>query len=951
MTSYALPHDWGNAVLGLSQVSLTALTGDVINERSVTRLEGRAGGEHVTKDLVDTAARIEAANNLTITAGQDIGIVGGAVQAGGNIDMDAGRDLIIASQEGVDSHEYQRRRVSGHDTSITQYGSEVKAGGNLTATAGQDLSIVASEIEARRDLALQAGRDVTLAAAANEEHSYAKGKKGKTKYERQEDDVEQQSAEVKAGGDLTIDAGRDLRMVASKASAGDEAYLVAGDKLELLAANDSQYSLYDMNKKGGWGSKKTQRDEVTDVKAVGSEITSGGDLTLESGGDQLYQGAKLASGADLTIDSGGSVTFEAVKDMHQESHEKSKGDLAWNSMKGKGSTDETLRQSQLVAQGEVLIKAVDGLKIDIRQIDQKTVSQAIDSMVAADPQLAWLKDAERRGDVDWRQVKELHESFKYSHSGLGQGAMLAIIIIVTVLTAGAASGAIGTAAGATAGSGSAMAAGTAATATTAATSAGWANMALTAVATSAASGATISTINNRGDLGAVFKDVTSSESLKNYVIAGVSAGVGGYVADSSFITQMGTRLAVSSALKTVASGGKFIDNVGEAALGLAADALTGAVYNQVGSSLVGSGLPTRVAVHAIVGGLIGEMAGGDFATSALAAGANKALIQMYGEQIFPGAAHDQLLAMTSQLLGMSVAAVAGGSDKDQQVAGWVAQQATVNNYLKHEEVDKFAQELVGCRGAENPAGCRGGVLDKYEGIRVSKTGAWFEGCKAKGEGDCSNQYTDVKAGSSALDALAELSTLTNDERAMVRIIQDRHYDEERQAQYFWYQTFMAESGAAGIATGLAGRGSKGSGPDRSGSGPSSGVLGLEPKSGSSKANASNTPRFIADSAGNIIDLEFTKGLTKTNVTVAGTRGGVQYPLQGQTPNSYANLGNGHAVVYGPEGRALYDVSSSRIKVVEWNQAPNGSYFPKKGNDTKAFEGNVPQSVLEHLGLN
>ena len=33
----------------------------------------------------------------------------------------------------------------------------------------------------------------------------------------------------------------------------------------------------------------------------------------------------------------------------------------------------------------------------------------------------------------------------------------------------------------------------------------------------------------------------------------------------------------------------------------------------------------------------------------------------------------------------------------------------------------------------------------------------------------------------------------------------------------------------------------------------------------------------------------------------------------------------------------YDVSSSRIKVIEWNQAPNGTYFPKKGNDTKAFE--------------
>ncbi len=91
----------------------------------------------------------------------------------------------------------------------------------------------------------------------------------------------------------------------SQASAGDEAYLVAGDKLELLAANDSNYYLYDKKKKGDFGRKETRRDEVTDVKAVGSQISSGGDLTLLSGGDQTYQGAKLESGNDLAIVSGG----------------------------------------------------------------------------------------------------------------------------------------------------------------------------------------------------------------------------------------------------------------------------------------------------------------------------------------------------------------------------------------------------------------------------------------------------------------------------------------------------------------------------------------------------------------------------------------------------------------------------------------------------------------------
>ncbi|MDC6641692.1 hypothetical protein OEZ79_26375, partial [Leclercia adecarboxylata] len=146
------------------------------------------------------------------------------------------------------------------------------------------------------------------------------------------------------------------------------------------------------------------------------------------------------------------------------------GDLAWTSSKGKGNTDETLRQTQMIAEGSVVIKAVDGLKIDIKQIDQNTVSQTIDVMVKDDPQLAWLKEAEQRGDVDWRQVKELHDSFKYSNSGLGAGAQIIIAIIVTYFTMGAASGAI-----AAAGSGTSMASATAVG--TAATSAGWANAA------------------------------------------------------------------------------------------------------------------------------------------------------------------------------------------------------------------------------------------------------------------------------------------------------------------------------------------------------------------------------------------------------------------------------------------------------------------------------------------
>lgn len=403
-------------------VSLVATNGSVLNERSVTVHESSDGVLSERTDFLDSAARIEAANDLSVKAGRDVISSASVLQSGRDLTLQAGRDLSLGVVEQVGSHANAAAR---HNSStITQHGSAVLAGRDISAVAGRDLAAIASQIEAKRDVAMSAGAGLSLISAANEQHSAVNTKKVKAR----EDHVQQVSTTVKAGGDVALIAGQDLAMSASRVEAGDEAYLVAGGRLGLLAAEDSDYSLYDKKKKGSFGSKKTQRDEVTKVTQVGSEVISGGNQTLQSGGDQLYQAAKLDSGQDITIASGGAVTFEAVKDLHQESHQKSKSDLAWTSAKGKGHTDETLRQTQMVAQGELAIRAVDGLNIDIKQIDQKSVHQAINAMVQADPKLAWLKDAEQRGDVDWRQVQELHDSFKYSNSSLGQGAMLAIIV-------------------------------------------------------------------------------------------------------------------------------------------------------------------------------------------------------------------------------------------------------------------------------------------------------------------------------------------------------------------------------------------------------------------------------------------------------------------------------------------------------------------------------------------
>ncbi|WP_294738397.1 hemagglutinin repeat-containing protein [uncultured Pseudomonas sp.] len=806
-------------------VSLTAVNGDVINERSVTRAGYDVGFSKQT-DYIDSAARIEAANDLSLGAGRDVTSKGGVLESGNDTTIVAGRDVNLISAQQHDTMNGGKRNRAEE---ITQSGSDVEVGRDLKVSAGRDFTAIASDIEAKRDISMSAGGDLYLAAGADEQHSYSKTSSTK----RQEDHVSQVGTTVSAGRDVTLIAGKDLALIASRISAGDEAYLVAGNNIGLLSAEDRDYSLYDMKRGGGFGSGKSQRDELTKVSNVGSEIKSGGDLTIKSVSDQKFQVARLDSGEDLTIVSGGAVSFEGMKDFHQESHDKSKNSFAWNSMSGKGNTDETFRQTQMVAKGDIVIQAVEGLHIDVKQVSQQTVSQSIDAMVKADPQLAWLKEAEQRGDVDWRLVKEIHESYKYSHSGLGGGAQLVIAIVVAYFTAGLASGLIG--AGAEIGSGTAMAAAGTASASAVAggaaagstVAAGWANVALTAVATSVASNATISFINNGGNLGAVLGDITSSSALKSYFTGALAAGFTAGVLDPAFgvtgdnlnkvtkgfdlgsLADIGKFAAYSgaqgvaqAAIGTAIKGGSLGDNLKNALGSQLQSTLQAVVFNAVGDyakdkEWVDSG-GEKIAMHALVGGLLSQAGGGSFATGALAAGANEALVTTLSKAVNnnPG-----LLLVASQLVGIAAASATGG---DIQKGADIAKSATAYNYLNHHEVDDLVKDLKGCRSAADPKSCRTDVAAQYKTISDKTTNSKLGGCA--GETGCFEQLKIVDGATKALDQYASDKDLGPEEKSVIQDFQESNFHDYVIARNIWLSGFLKEvtpivlSGGAGAVT-------------------------------------------------------------------------------------------------------------------------------------------------------
>ncbi|MEB3734098.1 hemagglutinin repeat-containing protein [Halopseudomonas pachastrellae] len=358
---------------------------------------------------------------------------GAVIQAGGDVELGAGQDLIVSATEERSLAIRQDRRHYWESSAVTQHGSEVSAGGDLNASAGNDLAVVASQLEAGEDLTLSAQGDLVIAAAANEQHSEYRYRRSDKKVTREDSEIAQQGAQLLSGADVTLLAGDSLTAVASRIEAAQQAYLVAGSQLALVAAENLDHHFYEKKSEGSFGRTSFRSDTVTRVTQQGTEIETGGDLTLVSGSDQLHQASQLTSGADLTLSSGGSVVFEGVLDLHQESHEKSKSSWAWQSAKGQGNNRPDLDPEPAAGPGRADHPRCEGVQIDVREINQQTVSQTIDAMVAAEPGLAWLKEMEARGDVDWRHVKEVHDSFSYSHSGLGAGAQLVIAIVVAAM--------------------------------------------------------------------------------------------------------------------------------------------------------------------------------------------------------------------------------------------------------------------------------------------------------------------------------------------------------------------------------------------------------------------------------------------------------------------------------------------------------------------------------------
>lgn len=312
LTGNNLSNKAGGIIAG-RDISLTASGGDVLNERTVTSHNSSNGYRTERTDFVDNAARIEAANSLSLQAGRDVNSIGSLIKSGADTTIKAGRDVnLVASEQ-------RKSQIAGtlfRGDSTTQYGSVTITvrnpdGANDLAGLNRDTANANQHLDRPDEKAMQERIDLIQSSAqlsSSVINTVAKAKAdAAAKLANEATTPEQKQAAVIALEDAkSWQVGGDKRLMADIASGLIAAGLggATGSTAVGIVANTSSNEIF--NKIGDFATE--QRDKATDsaVKAAWGEggaarillhALAGAAIGLSSGSAQSGALGAVASAA------------------------------------------------------------------------------------------------------------------------------------------------------------------------------------------------------------------------------------------------------------------------------------------------------------------------------------------------------------------------------------------------------------------------------------------------------------------------------------------------------------------------------------------------------------------------------------------------------------------------------------------------------------------------------
>ncbi|CAI1080768.1 DUF637 domain-containing protein [Serratia quinivorans] len=482
--------------------------------------------------------------------------------------------------------------------------------------------------------------------------------------------VARQEAQIKGADEAKQNAQVDAHNQAEALSAGNMDIAAKGGYLYAQAMEESSHYEKTEKKRKWWGKKTEVKQTRHDVTNKVTEFTAAGNITLMSRDDSTYEASKIEAGKNARLTSThGQVNFRAVKNTSfEQTVTNSKGFFIKQA--NKGYEDNKWVLPSIHTGGALTVDAAKGVSADVKVKNGQALQIAIDAL-GNTPGTTWVKDLNKRNDVQWNTVKDAYDSWDYQSQHLNPAVAAVIAIAAAAVTAGSSLTALAASNVAGAIGGGAVTSG-----------------AVTAGMSSLASQAAVALVENQGNLSKTLKALGSSESVKATAAAmAIGGALNGFDSamgwskdaagkplnpnnvklpqlsngDWSKVAQrVAGQSVISSSLNTTINGGSFRDNLTNALL-----ANIGGQVQAEGANLIGNNgdilnVPGRAVSHAVLAGISAEIGKGNAKGAAAGALAAELAGVIINDNLVKNEGWQERQAQISRVAGAFAGAIATG---------------------------------------------------------------------------------------------------------------------------------------------------------------------------------------------------------------------------------------------------------------------------------------------------
>nr|WP_243458005.1 DUF637 domain-containing protein [Serratia proteamaculans] len=482
--------------------------------------------------------------------------------------------------------------------------------------------------------------------------------------------VARQEAQSKGADEAKQKAQVDAHNQAEAMRAGNMDIAAKGGYLYAQAMEESSHYEKTEKKRKWWGKKTEVKQTRHDVTNKVTEFTAAGNITLMSRDDSTYEASKIEAGKNAKLTSThGQVNFRAVKNTSfEQTISNSKGFFIKQA--NKGYEDNKWVLPSIHAGGGLTVDAAKGVSADVKAKNGQSLQSAINAL-GNTPGTTWVKDLNKRNDVQWNKVKDAYDSWDYKSQHLNPAVAAVIAIAAAAVTAGSSLTALAASNVAGAIGGGAITSG-----------------AVTAGMSSLASQAAVALVENQGNLSKTLKALGSNESVKATATAmAIGGALNGFDSamgwskdaagkplnpnnvklpqlsngDWSKVAQrVAGQSVISSSLNTTINGDSFKDSLANALL-----ANIGSQINAEGAKLIGDngqvlGVPGRAVSHAVVAGVAAEIGRGDGKGAAAGALAAELAGVIINDNLVKNEGWQERQAQISRVAGAFAGAIATG---------------------------------------------------------------------------------------------------------------------------------------------------------------------------------------------------------------------------------------------------------------------------------------------------